>query len=75
MSPQSIATPVTGQGDMITYNIIPQYQNVVVIGPDGSQDNGQTMVQSSQTSQQGTMKTTQVGVLSWLICAFKLLKY
>jgi len=37
MSPQMIATPVAGPGGTIAYNIIPQYQTVVVIGADGQE--------------------------------------
>jgi len=37
MSPQMIATPVAGPGGTIAYNIIPQYQTVVVVGADGQE--------------------------------------
>jgi len=64
MSPQMIATPVAGPGGTIAYNIIPQYQTVVVIGADGQE---QTVVvptgsvpQQVQTSAVATSTPKQV---------------
>ena len=64
MSPQMIATPVAGPGGTIAYNIIPQYQTVVVIGADGQE---QTVVvptgsvpQQAQSSAAATSTPRQV---------------
>jgi len=61
MSPQMIATPVAGPGGTIAYNIIPQYQTVVVIGADGQE---QTVVVPTgsvapQQAQSSSATTTQ----------------
>ena len=51
MSPQMIATPVAGPGGTIAYNIIPQYQTVVVIGADGQEQT--VVVPTASVPQQG----------------------
>ena len=56
MQPQMIATPVAGPGGTITYNLIPQYQSVVVVGQDGQE---QTVMVPAGSLLQGQMKPQQ----------------
>lgn len=65
MSPQMIATPVAGPGGTIAYNIIPQYQTVVVIGADGQEQTvvvptGSVPPQQVQQSSSATSTPRQV---------------
>ena len=49
---QVIATPVVGPGGTISYNLIPQCQNVLVINPENQEQNG--FIQSLGTVQNQT---------------------
>jgi len=65
MSPQMIATPVAGPGGTIAYNIIPQYQTVVVIGADGQEQTvvvptGSVPPQQAQSSSSASSTPRQV---------------
>jgi len=62
MSPQMIATPVAGPGGTIAYNIIPQYQTVVVIGADGTEQT--VVVPTGSMPQQVQQSTSAVAASS-----------